>query len=282
VLTTTTFVDRLRAAQTRNASLLCVGLDPDPRRFPRRFGNDSRAIAAFNRAIVEATADLVCCYKPNLGFYVAYGSDGIDALAQLRDDVPADIPILLDAKVGDMDMTTAAYARGFFGIWNVDAVTANPFMGHDSLLPLLERPGRGVFVLCKTSNPDSGAFQDRPIAGDDGVARESLSLTVARQARRWNEQHENVGLVVGATYPAQMATIRAAAPDLPILVPGVGAQAGDLEGAVRAGLDEHRAGLIVSSSRAICYASAGDDFQEAARAAAVGFRDAIEQVRHEA
>lgn len=277
--TATGFAEKLRAAQARARSLLCVGLDPDPLRFPEVIGRRPDAIAAFNRAIIEATSDLAACYKPNLGFYVAWGEVGIRALARLRDDIPAHIPILLDAKVGDIDTTTAAYARGFFDEWRVDAVTANPLLGHDALTPLLERGDRGVFVLCKTSNPGSGLFQDRLLAATEHEPAETVSLAAARHAVAWNARG-NVGLVVGATYPAQLAAVRAVAPDLPILVPGIGAQAGDLEAAVRAGVDEHGGGLLLNASRAICYASAGPDFQEAAHAAARGIRDAIERVRY--
>lgn len=279
MLTATRFVDKLRAAQERNASLLCVGLDPDPRRFPASVGSGAQAIAAFNRAIIEATSDIAACYKPNLGFYVAWGETGIRALAQLRDDIPAHIPVLLDAKVGDIDTTTAAYARGFFEEWDVDAVTANPFLGHDSLVPLLERADRAIFVLCKTSNPGSGLFQDRLLAATSSEPAESVSHAAARHAVSWNERG-NVGLVVGATYPQQLAEIRSIAPDVPILVPGIGAQAGDLEAAVRAGVDERGGGLLLNASRAISFASSGSDFQEAARAAALALRDAIEQVRY--
>lgn len=274
----TDFVGKLRAAQSRNRSLLCVGLDPDPLRFPDIIGQRPEAIAAFNRAIVEATSDLASCYKPNLGFYVAWGEVGIRALAQLRADVPDEIPILLDAKVGDLDNTTAAYARGFFEEWQVDAVTANPYLGHDALLPLLDRPERGVFILCKTSNPGSGLLQDRVLEATDAESGTTVAKTAARHAVSWN-RHGNVGLVVGATYPRQLAEIRALAPDLPILVPGIGAQAGDLEGAVRAGLDRHGAGLLLNASRAISYASSGADFQDAARAVATALRDEIERYR---
>ncbi|RIK44344.1 MAG: orotidine-5'-phosphate decarboxylase [Chloroflexi bacterium] len=272
-------VDTLRAASERNTSLLCVGLDPDPRRFPAVVGQRPDAIGTFNKAIIDATSDLVCCYKPNLGFYIAWGAAGFAALARLRDDVPSHIPILLDAKVGDIDTTTAAYARGFFEEWRFDAVTANPFLGEDALLPLLERGDKGVFILSKTSNPGSGLLQDRLLLDNHGEAPVSVSITVARHARAWNSRG-NVGLVVGATYPAQLAAVRAEAPDLPILVPGIGVQAGDLEAAVRAGVDERGGGLLLNASRAITYASSGADFQEAARAVAVGLRDAIERVRY--
>jgi orotidine-5'-phosphate decarboxylase len=274
---TARFTEMLTGAQQRADSLLCVGLDPDITRFPDSIGRHPERIADFNRAIIDATADIVSCYKPNFGFYVAYGLAGITALARLRDDVPSHIPILLDAKIGDMDMTVAAYARGFFDEWGFDAVTANPLLGHDSLQPLLDYHDRAVFVLAKTSNPGSGLLQDRVLI-DAGTAGRTMTMQIVQHAQHWNT-HGNVGLVAGATYPEQLGQIRAAAPDLPILVPGIGAQAGDLEAATRAGLDADRAGLIISSSRAICYASAGNDFQDAARSVAQRLRDEINQVR---
>lgn len=272
-----TFRERLVRAQATSGSLLCVGLDPVVERFPDQFGASSSAIRRFNQLIIEATADLACCYKPNLGFYLPYGHHGIDALAHLREDIPAEIPVLLDAKIGDIGTTTAAYARAYFDAWNFDAVTAHAYMGHDSLQPLLDYEDRAVFVLAKTSNPGSGLLQDRVLADADG-AGETVALAVTREAVTW-ETSGNVGLVVGATYPSELATIRAAAPDLPILVPGVGAQRGDTVAAVRAGLDKHRAGLLVNATRAINYASSGADFQDAARKAALAILDQIEEAQ---
>lgn len=271
-----TFQQRLRAAQERQQTLLCVGLDPDPARFPESIGRKPGAIASFNRAIIEATHELACCYKPNLGFYLPYGHAGLDALEQLRDDVPAHIPLLLDAKIGDIGNTTSAYARAYFDAWRFDSVTAHAYMGHDSLQPLLDYPGRAVFVLAKTSNPGSGLLQDRRVADEGGS--EPVSHLVTRYAVEWNT-HGNIGLVVGATYPHELAAIRAIAPDLPILLPGIGPQSGDLEGAVRAGLDADGYGILVNASRAISYASDGHDFQEAAHAVALELRERINAVR---
>lgn len=271
--TMTRFADKLLNAQAVNSSLLCVGLDPDPGRFPDSVGNTPDSIVAFNRAIIEATADLASCYKPNLGFYLAYGALGVEALAQVRRDVPRHIPVLLDAKFGDMDITSAGYARAAFETWNFDALTVNPFLGHDALLPFLAYHNRGIFILAKTSNPDSGLLQDRRL--DDN---HTVTMAVVHHANAWNTAG-NVGLVVGATYPAQLAEVRAAAPDLPILVPGVGPQQGDLAAAVLAGLDANRAGILVSASRAISYASSSPDYQSAARAAAESLRAQIEAAR---
>lgn len=269
----TRFAEKLRAAQDANRSLLCVGLDPDPARFPDVVGKSPDSIVAFNRAIIDATSDLACCYKPNLGFYLSYGALGVDALAQVRRDVPAQIPVLLDAKFGDMDITSVGYARAAFETWNFDALTVNPFLGHDALMPFLAYQDRGIFILAKTSNPGSGLLQDRHFDDDTTV-----TMAVVNHANQWNTAG-NVGLVVGATYPAQMAEVRAAAPKLPILIPGVGAQGGNLEAAVQSGLDANRAGILVSTSRAICYASSGPDYQDAARAAALTLRDQIEAAR---
>lgn len=261
---------QFRDSWVRSGSMLCVGLDPTPARFPAHVGRSSASIRAFNHAIIDATSDLVCCYKPNLGFYLPHGHDGLDALLALREDVPAHIPLLLDAKVGDVGTTTEAYASAYFDTWGFDGVTAHAYMGHDSLAPLLSREGHAVFVLAKTSNPGSGLLQDQMI---DGVP---VSEIVAAQAATWNSR-DNVGLVAGATYPEQLRSIRSVAGDMPILVPGVGAQQGDLAAAVRSGLDSSGFGLIINASRAVCYASDGPDFAEAARAVALRLRDEIEQ-----
>jgi len=277
---TARFDDKLRDAQQRSGSLLCVGLDPEPTRFPDAIGKGPESIAAFNRAIIVATSDIASCYKPNLGFYLRYGVIGIEALAQVRRDVPEHIPVLLDAKFGDLDLTSSGYAEAVFDLWNFDAVTVNAFMGRDSLEPFLNRTGRGIFILAKTSNPGSGLFQDRTLVGNSENDEETLTLAVTRHAVEWGRTSAaSVGLVTGATYPAQLAAIRAAAPDMTFLVPGVGAQAGDLESAVRAGLDARNTGLIISASRAICYASSGEDFQDAAHRAAEGLRDQINAAR---
>lgn len=265
-------MEKFRQSWTRSGSMLCVGLDPQPDRFPQSIGSSGSAIRSFNREIIQATSDLACAYKPNLGFYLPFGHDGLDALLAIREDVPDHIPVLLDAKVGDIDTTTDAYARAYFAEWGFDGVTAQPFLGEDSLAPLIEFQDRGVFILTKTSNPGSGFLQDRQIDGTP------VSSHVAGAAVAWN-RGGNIGLVVGATYPDQMRSIRRVAGDLPILVPGVGAQAGDLEGAVGAGLDSNGYGLLVNASRAISYASSGSDFADAARSVAEKLRDRIEEAR---
>ncbi len=273
------FGDRLAAVVERNRSLLCVGLDPDIRRFPLHLQERTDAIIAFHRAIIEATADLVCAYKPNLGFFLAYGEAGVQALVETRRMVPPHIPVILDAKVGDIASTAEAYARAYFDLWGFDAVTAHPFLGGDSLAPWLRYQDRAVFILAKTSNPGGGDLQDLVVG--EGPAAEPLYLHVAARVAGWQEQYGTCGLVAGATYPRQLHEIRQRCPDLPILVPGIGAQSGDLSATVRAGLDAQGTGLLINASRAVLYASDGVDFAEAARGAAQRFRDQINRIRSE-
>jgi orotidine-5'-phosphate decarboxylase len=271
------FAARLRA-RWEAGTLLCVGLDPELGRLPDavRGASVEEALVTFNAAVVEATADLVCAYKPNAAFYEAHGPDGVRALirtiALIHERAPA-VPVLLDAKRGDLANTSRLYARASFDVCGADAVTVQPYMGEDALAPFLERADRGVFVLCRTSNPGAGELQDVQVEG------EPLYLRVARLAAgRWNARG-NCGLVVGATWPAELRAIRAAAPDLPILLPGIGAQGGDLEGSVRAGVDARGQGLLISASRTVLYASSGRDFARAARAEAERLRAAIEACR---
>jgi orotidine-5'-phosphate decarboxylase len=233
-------------------------------------------IAHFNAGIVEATADLVCCYKPNLGFYEALGTEGWEGLRQTLAILPVEVPVLLDAKRGDIGSTAQAYARALFEDLGADAATVNPYMGFDAVEPFLAYHDRGVFILCKTSNPGAADFQDVVCAIDGRTG--PLFEHVARAAVRWN-RHGNVGLVVGATQPGAFRAVRAVAPTLPLLVPGVGAQGGDLAMAVGEGVDAHGAALLVASSRAIVYASADDDWQAAARAATLALRKAINALR---
>ncbi len=270
-----TFRERLARAIAKNRSLLCIGLDPDVERFPDGVARDAEGIVAFNRAIVEATVDLVCAYKPNLAFYLAHGAAGIAALAEIRQLVPAHIPVILDAKLGDIVSTSLVYARAVFETLGFDAVTVHPYLGSEALEPFLAARERGVFVLVRTSNPGATELQDVPV----GESGDPLYLWLADRVQEWNERFGNVGLVVGATYPVDLALVRQRCPELPILVPGVGAQGGDLEEAVRAGLTEGTGPLIVAVSRSVLYASSGRDFAEAARATAQRLREAIERVR---
>ena len=251
-------------------SMLCVGLDPDPALLPPGVGLDD-----FLRGVVEATADLVCCFKPQIAFYEALGLPGLVSLRTLfRVLSETGVPVLLDAKRGDVASTTVAYARAAFDDLGADAITVNPYLGGDSLKPFFDYPDRGVFVLCKTSNPGAGEMQDLLVDGSS----EPLFVRVARHATTW-DQHGTLGLVVGATYPGDVARVRAVAPSAPILLPGVGAQAGDLEASVAAALDATGGGLLVTASRSILYASRGSDWAAAARAEAVRLRDAINAAR---
>ncbi len=267
----TAFVERLRAAANRNRSRLCVGLDPDPARIA---GGD---VLAWARSIIDATADLVCAYKPNIAFFEALGLRGHETLRRVIDRVPDDIPVLIDAKRGDIGSTAEAYARSLFDILGADAVTVSPYLGEDSIRPFADRAERGVFVLSRTSNPGAGELQDLAVVSEAGEA-EPLYLAVARRALAWN-RHGNIGLVAGATYPDDIARLRALCPDMPFLVPGVGAQRGDLRRAVQAA--DGPGGFLVNASRGVTYASEGAGLAGAARAAAIELRDAIDAALEE-
>ena len=260
------FRDKLAAAARRNGSLLCVGLDPQPDRLP------VPDVLAFTRAIIEATSDLVCAFKPQSAFFEALGADGWGILRQTIAAAPDDIPVILDVKRGDIAHTAEAYAEACFERLDADAVTLSPYLGADAVAPFLTRPERGAFVLCRTSNPGGADLQELQVEG------EPLFLRVAELARDWGAAQDNVGLVVGATYPRELAAVRSRCPDLPILMPGIGAQGGDLEAAVQAGRDGQGGNLVVNASRGVIYASGGSDFAEAARAEARRLRDAINAV----
>lgn len=263
------FHESLDAAVRRNQSWLCIGLDPEPARMPDRLPRDADGVYAFCAAIMDATADLVCAFKPNVAFFEALGASGWSALERLIRLRPGP-PIILDAKRGDIGSTAEAYARAVFTTLGADAVTLNPYLGSDALEPFLQHADRGCFVLCKTSNPGSRDLQDAQLA--DG---RPLYLAVAEMARdHWNT-HGNVGLVVGATHPVALAEIRRACPDMLILAPGVGAQGGDLAATVRAAAAGAELRLIVNVSRAVLYADHGANFAAAARTAARQWRDAV-------
>lgn len=269
-----TFAEKLERAATRSDSRLCVGLDPEPARMP---DGDP---AGFLRAIIEATADVAACYKPNLAFFEALGRDGYTVLARALEAIPRDTPVIADAKRGDIGNTAEAYARALFDVWGFDAVTANSWGGSDAVQPFISRADRGVFIWCRSSNPGARDFQDLPVTAPDGGTR-PLYEVVAERARAWNA-HGNVGLVAAATYPAEAARLRALCPDMLFLVPGVGAQGGDAAASVRAACDASGTGFIVNVSRGILYASSGRDFAGAARAAALRSRDEINRYRGEA
>ena len=268
-----TFRDRLSFVSEQNRSLLCVGLDPDPARMP--IGD----VVAFNSAIVDATRDLVCAYKPNVAFYEARGSDGIRELertiAHIRDVAPSVI-VLLDGKRGDIGSTNAAYARALFETWGADAATINGYAGGADIEPFLQYENKAVFVWCRSSNEGAAELQDLPVQSDGATV--PFYQAVARRAVGWGPKG-SVGLVVGATYPKELVEVRAIAPDAPILLPGVGAQAGSLRASVEAGVDRAGRNLLVSSSRGVLYASSDPvRFANAARNAAEKLRDEINAV----
>jgi orotidine-5'-phosphate decarboxylase len=280
---TDTFRERLAQAAGMNSSLLCVGLDPVLPHLPAHLRADvdvTRAIVAFNSGIIAATSDLICAYKPNLAFYLAHGSAGVAALEETRRLIPDHVPAILDAKVGDMGNTAEAYAAAYFDTWGFDAVTVNPYLGEDSLAPFMRRPDRGVIVVCKTSNPGSGDLQD--LSTLDADRKQPLYLTVAQRVASWSERWPaTLGLVVGATYPEELTAVRRRCPEAPILLPGIGAQGGDLEASLHAGLDASGAGLLVSASRSVIYAESGPegDWTKSVRAAASALRDTINAIR---
>ena len=266
------FTERLEQAATAAKSLVCVGLDPDPARMP------VSSVAEFNRAIVDATAGLVCAYKPNLAFYEALGLPGLEDLqktiAHIRDAAPGVI-IIGDAKRGDIGPSAQAYAKAMFQVWGFDAITINAWGGQDTVTPFIEDESKGVFVWCRGSNPGSADFQDAQIATDDGPM--PLYRSMALSCREWDTKG-NLGLVVGATVPEQLGEVRAACPDMPLLIPGVGVQGGDLEAAVRQGADSRGRAALISSSRGIIYASSGADFAQAAAREADKLRTNINEV----
>lgn len=266
------FIQRLEAACNSRNSLLCVGLDPDPERMP------VEDIFQFNRGIIDATADLVCAYKPNLAFYEAMGIEGLTALKQTVDyirEVAGEAVIIGDAKRGDIGISAKVYAKAMFQTWGFDAATVNSYGGHDSIIPFLEYPGRGVFIWCRSSNAGAGDLQDAPIS--DGNEGKLVYQRNAVNAREWNVDG-NIGLVMGATYPEELRAVRDLCPEMAFLVPGVGSQGGDLEAAIRWGADSRGRLAIINSSRQIIYASKGSDFAEAARWEAAKLRDQINRV----
>ena len=274
---TPTFTDLLRSVAIRNQSMLCVGLDPEPARFPHHLRGDPQRMYDFCAAIVDATADLVCAFKPQIAYFAAHGAeDQLQKLmAHMRARAPH-VPVILDAKRGDIGSTAEQYAKEAFERYGADAVTLSPFMGFDSIAPYLQYPGKGAFLLCRTSNPGGDDLQNQRLAGIEGTPL--LYEHIARLAHGpWNTNGQ-LGLVVGATYPAEIARVRALAPSLPLLIPGVGAQGGDAAATVRAGWRPDGP-VIVNSSRAILYAGSGTDFADAARAEALRTRDLLQAAR---
>jgi len=275
-----TFHSMLKRRWAASGSLLCVGIDPEPGRYPAPLADDPDRVFAFGRAIVDATAEYACAFKPQIAHFAAQGAE--DALTRLIAHIHAahpGIPVILDAKRGDIGSTALNYAREAFDRFRADAVTANPYLGGDSLAPYLERADRGVVVLCRTSNPGAADLQDLPVAGADGRTRPLYQHVAEKAARDWNT-NGNLALVVGATWPEQLGEVRAIVGGaVPLLVPGIGAQGGDVGAVLKHGLDADRTGLVISSSRAILYASSGADFAEAAARVARETRDAINRHR---
>jgi len=277
----TTFLDRLCAAADAHQSLLCVGLDPEPARFPSGIASGAAGIYDFCARIVEATADLVCAFKPQIAYFAAHRAENeLERLiARIRAVAPR-VPVILDAKRGDIGSTAEQYAREAFERYGADAVTLSPFMGLDSVAPYLRYEDKGVFLLCRTSNPGGDDLQARRLADVPGQPR--LFEHVARLVQGdWsvNRIPGQLGLVVGATYPQEIAQVRAIAPTLPLLIPGVGAQGGDAAATVQAGW-RPGAPIAVNSSRAILYAGSGTDFADAARRAAESTRAALQAARN--
>ncbi len=265
-----TFIELLRTASEVTQSLLCVGLDPDPARLP------VADTAEFNRAIVSATADLVCAYKPNLAFYEALGLPGFKALEKtvqhIRDAAPHCI-IIGDCKRGDIDSSAAAYTTAMFDVWGFDAATVNPWGGMDTVEPWLTNPEKGAFIWCRGSNRGAADIQDLAVSGV-GNLEQPVYLRLARRSQQRASQG-NLGLVVGATAPQQLADVRGICPELPILIPGIGAQGGDLADSVRCGVDAGGRLAVINASRSVIYASSGADYAAAARHAASLLRDEI-------
>ncbi|KQU78412.1 MULTISPECIES: orotidine-5'-phosphate decarboxylase [unclassified Rhizobacter] len=264
------FTDQLRRAERRNDSLLCVGLDPDPAKFPGAWKGDAGRIYDFCSAIVDATKDLVIAFKPQIAYFASHrAEDQLERLMAHIKRVAPEVPVILDAKRGDIGPTAEQYAREAFERYQADAVTLSPFMGFDSLEPWLRYGDRGLILLCRTSNPGGSDLQAQPLA--NGTGGELVYERVARLAQGdWNRSGQ-LGLVVGATFPGEIARVRELAPTLPLLIPGVGAQGGDAAATVRAGW-RAEAPIVVNSSRAVLYASNGDDFASAARRVAQATR----------
>ena len=273
-----TFLEQLQGAERQNGSLLCVGLDPEPSKFPASMKGDASKIYDFCAQIVDATADLAISFKPQIAYFAAHrAEDQLEKLmAHMRRNAPH-VPVILDAKRGDIGATAEQYAIEAFERYGADAVTLSPFMGFDSVQPYLKHHGKGAFLLCRTSNPGGDDLQNQRLASVEG--QPLMYEHIAKLAQgSWNVNGQ-LGLVVGATYPAEIERVRSLAPTLPLLIPGVGAQGGDAVATIKAGYRQSNGAttgaVIVSSSRAILYASSGDNFAQAARQEAMRTRDVL-------
>jgi orotidine-5'-phosphate decarboxylase len=269
-----TFLTKLAAASRARDSIVCVGLDPEPASIPEALGTGPQAALRFLRRVIRATSDHVCAYKPNLAFYERYGSAAFDILGLVLQAIPDDIPVILDAKRGDVPNTAEAYADALFDTFHADAVTVAPYVGLDAIAPFC-RDGRYALVLARTSNVGAGDLQDLRVDG-----RPVYEHVVERCVAKFSA--ESCGFVVGATYPDEAKRLRRLAPDRLFLMPGVGSQGGDARAAVAAALDAHGGGILLSSSRSVLYASKGEDFEQAAARAARELRDAANAARSSA
>ena len=269
------YMEAIQARWNQNDTLLCVGLDPNLSKIPAHLQTSPEPIFEFSKAIIDATADLVCAYKPQIAYFAGYSAEKEleKTIDYIHTNYPG-IPVILDAKRGDIGTTAEMYAREAFDRYRADAVTVNPYMGGDTLKPYLERKDKGTIILCRTSNPGSKDLQDLEIDGTN------LYQKVAQKAaHEWNE-HGNIMLVVGATYPSELAEIRKITHKMPFLVPGIGAQGGNVQKAVENGQTPHGAGMVINSSRGIIYAGDGENFADLAREAAKTLKNEINQFRH--
>ena len=251
-------VSQLKQIQSKNKSNICLGLDLDPKRMPQQFAKNIRSMFDFAHQIVDATSDLVCAYKPNMAFFESLGPDGLSLLKQVVHRIPSDIPVILDGKRGDIGNTAGHYAKAMYEIYGATWVTINPYMGYDSFRPFVEYDGKGIFILCLTSNSGAKDFQMLNVDG------KPLYRHVAEKVNYWDKDR-SFGLVVGATQPEQLKEIRELSGDMPLLIPGVGAQGGSLELAVRYGTADFQKPAVINVSRSVLYASTGDDFAQRAR-----------------
>ncbi|MCB0016334.1 MAG: orotidine-5'-phosphate decarboxylase [Anaerolineales bacterium] len=266
------YLEKLKAAQDKNNSWLCIGLDPLPEKLSVVLWNHDDPVLYFNKQIIDATVDLVAAYKPNLGFYLQWGAAGIIALERTIAYIPRHIPVIIDCKTGDIGHTQAAWGRGLYDEWGVDAVTVNPYVGEDAVQPMVgDRPDKAVYLLARTSSPSGPDFQG------DLRQQDSLAARVLQQSQQWSVAG-HVGYVLGATYPEELAIAREMAPQANFLIPGIGAQGGSLEDAAQHGADAV-AGPVINASRSVIFASLGTDFAAAARNAALELREAINAAR---
>lgn len=268
------FIDKLRGSWAKSNSLLCIGLDTDISKVPPHLSKSKHPLFDFNKAIIDATADLVCAFKPQIAYYSAHRAEAeLEMTVEYIHSAYPELIVILDAKRGDIGSTSSMYAAEAFDRYGADAVTVNPYLGLDSFAPFLERKERGVIILCRTSNPGAIDIQDLQVDG-----QKLYKIVASKAASKWN-YNQNVLLVVGATYPQELKEVRSIVGDMPFLVPGIGAQGGDIQAAVTSGIDRHGTGMIINSSRAVLYASAGSDFDRAARQVTLRTRDEINEHR---